>query len=181
MGLPALPIRVASLQPTLASRLAGISTEQHALLITQRPCSWEADTPQQKSSSAEQSPPACSRAAHLIVMLAEPISPLVENLTPSLVTEIRTVSPMLARSLLPCSTRVRVLSFTTLQYCLERQCHQVPDSWLKQPNRLCFRGPTFAHFIMNFFRCKLHKQTVFVAVTLSLVFFLINTEPPVLT
>ncbi len=34
-------------------------------------------------------------------MFAEPMSPLVENLTPSLVTEIRTVSPMLDRSLPP--------------------------------------------------------------------------------
>jgi hypothetical protein len=36
-----------------------------------------------------------------MVMFAEPMSPLVENLTPSLVTEIRTVSPMLDRSLPP--------------------------------------------------------------------------------
>lgn len=37
--------------------------------------------------------------AHLTVMFALPMSPLVENLTPSLVTEIATVSPMLDKSL----------------------------------------------------------------------------------
>ena len=38
-------------------------------------------------------------ATDLTVMLALPMSPLDENLMPSLVTEITTVSPMLARSL----------------------------------------------------------------------------------
>lgn len=39
------------------------------------------------------------KRSHRTVMLALPMSPLVENLTPSLVTEITTVSPMLAKSL----------------------------------------------------------------------------------